>query len=67
MSNWQLTTDTIYTNPAKQTFKASSPLHRNQGERAYKVIGIRRPQKLQQICGRDEEYKEHVTFLIHTY
>ncbi len=36
-------------------------------ERAYKVIGIRRPQKLQQICGRGEEYKEHVTFLIHTY
>jgi hypothetical protein len=26
---------------AKQAFKASSPLHRNQGERAYKVIGIR--------------------------
>jgi hypothetical protein len=50
---------------AKQAFKASSPLHRNQGERAYKVIGIQRPRKLQQICGREQEYKEHVIFLTH--
>jgi hypothetical protein len=50
---------------AKKAFKASSPLHRNQGERAYKVIQIRRPRKLQQICGREQEYKEHVIFLTH--
>jgi hypothetical protein len=52
---------------AKKAFKASSPLHRNQGERAYKVIQIRRPRKLQQICGRGQEYKERVIFLTHTY
>ncbi len=52
---------------AKQVFKASSPLHKIQGDRTYKVIGIRRPQKLQQICGRAQEYKEHVIFLTHTY
>lgn len=50
---------------AKQAFKASSPLHRNQGEIAYKVIGIQRHRKLQQICGRGQEYKEHVIFLTH--
>jgi hypothetical protein len=52
---------------AKQVFKASSQLHRIQGERAYKVIGIQRPRKLRQICRRAQGYKEHVIFLTHTY
>jgi hypothetical protein len=31
------------------------------------TIGIQRPRKLQQICGRTQEYKVHVIFLTHTY